>query len=132
MKKCDCHHSKTYISVDDLKGSIKHECWGTRERDICSCGGDRTKCDFYPEVREKALSEIEPEFGEWISVEYNKPKNNGYYLCWYMKSKCGNKEEWQIDKFYWEDNLWLFHHNRFNVADNVTHWMYLPEPPKGE
>lgn len=29
-------------------------CWGTRETDECSCGGDRTKCDFYPEVRAKA------------------------------------------------------------------------------
>jgi hypothetical protein len=28
-------------------------CWGTREKDECSCGGDVTKCDFYPEVREK-------------------------------------------------------------------------------
>ena len=27
------------------------ECWGTRERDVCSCGGDETKCDFYPEKR---------------------------------------------------------------------------------
>lgn len=29
------------------------ECWGTRERDECRCGGDTTKCDFYPEKRKK-------------------------------------------------------------------------------
>ena len=29
-------------------------CHGTRECDMCNCGGDPTKCDFYPEVREKA------------------------------------------------------------------------------
>lgn len=23
-------------------------CWGTREMDFCSCGGDKGKCDFYP------------------------------------------------------------------------------------
>ncbi len=28
-------------------------CWGTAERDACSCGGDKSKCDFYPSVREK-------------------------------------------------------------------------------
>lgn len=28
-------------------------CWGTAERDACSCGGDKRKCDFYPAVREK-------------------------------------------------------------------------------
>ena len=66
---------------------------------------------------------------EWISVEDDKPKKNGYYLCWRMTSKCGGKEYWQIDKLYWEDNLWLMHHNTFTVADYVTYWMTLPEPP---
>ena len=28
-------------------------CMGTRERDRCDCGGDQSKCDFYPEIREK-------------------------------------------------------------------------------
>ena len=26
-------------------------CGGTKEVDLCSCGGDRSKCDFYPEKR---------------------------------------------------------------------------------
>ena len=29
-------------------------CWGTREKEECRCGGDRSKCDFYEEVREDA------------------------------------------------------------------------------
>ena len=66
---------------------------------------------------------------QWISVEDDKPKKNGYYLCWRMTSKCGDKEWWQIDKLYWEDNLWLTHHNTFKMADYVTHWMPLPSPP---
>ena len=57
--KCDCHHKKTYTRCDGLKDFIRYECWGTKERDECSCGGDRIKCDFYPEVREKALRERE-------------------------------------------------------------------------
>ena len=28
-------------------------CSGTKEVDFCNCGGDESKCDFYPEVREK-------------------------------------------------------------------------------
>lgn len=26
-------------------------CSGTRENDLCDCGGDTAKCDFYPEKR---------------------------------------------------------------------------------
>lgn len=37
------------------------ECWGTRERDRCNCGGDESKCNFYPEKREKAKEE-KPEY----------------------------------------------------------------------
>ena len=37
-------------------------CFGTKEREECSCGGDRTKCDFYPEVREKEKKEITIEY----------------------------------------------------------------------
>ena len=29
-------------------------CWGTKEREECSCGGDKTKCNFYPEKMEAA------------------------------------------------------------------------------
>lgn len=140
MKKCDCYHTQTkrQYTYNPITGDpIGHDvdigvCWGTKECEECSCGGDETKCDFYPEVRQKALKEQEPKFGKWISVKNNNPNKNGYYLCWIMVNKCGNKEEWRIDKLYWEDNLWLFHHNAFKVADNVTHWMPLPTPPEGE
>lgn len=33
-------------------------CTGTKECDACSCGGDRTKCDFYPDVKMKALYKL--------------------------------------------------------------------------
>lgn len=58
--KCDCYDTKVkreyaysitggeYIAAHDYYVGI---CNGTREQDECSCGGDRTKCTFYPEVR---------------------------------------------------------------------------------
>ena len=58
MKICDCYRVETeqYRSMDENGvsgcGHIKVPCcWGTKERDACSCGGDGTKCDFYESVR---------------------------------------------------------------------------------
>ena len=69
------------------------------------------------------------ETTRWTSMDDDKPKKNGYYFCYHMTSKCGDKEDWQINKLYWEDNLWLYHHNSFKVVDYVTHWMPIPAPP---
>lgn len=71
--KCKCYHTqqKTRYTYHPLTGSpIPHDievgvCWGTKEADECNCGGDETKCDFYPEVRKKAKKEL------------NKIKTNG-------------------------------------------------------
>ena len=37
QKRCDCYHTEYG----------KPQCWGTKEREECSCGGDMKKCDFY-------------------------------------------------------------------------------------
>lgn len=69
-KKCDCYHieAKPYYHYNTFTGKpIWKEmkvgvCWGTRECDECLCGGDRAKCDFYPNVRKKAkITEIARE-----------------------------------------------------------------------
>lgn len=65
-KNCDCYHieSKRRYTYHPITGDpIRHDinigvCWGTKEIDECNCGGDMTKCDFYPEVREKARKEL--------------------------------------------------------------------------
>ena len=33
----------------------KPVCFGTKDKDPCTCGGDRKKCDFYDYVREEAV-----------------------------------------------------------------------------
>lgn len=66
---------------------------------------------------------------EWIKFENEKPTKNGYYFCYHMTSKCGDKEHWQMQMLYWEDNIWLYHHSTFKTADYVSHWMPLPQPP---
>lgn len=60
--KCNCYHTqkeKRYVYHPITGEPIGHDievdvCWGTKEIDKCTCGGDEMKCDFYPEVRERA------------------------------------------------------------------------------
>ena len=62
MNMCDCYCEEKYVAGwfrPDTPVLVKKSvCNGTRERDECSCGGDRTKCDFYPEVREKTIENV--------------------------------------------------------------------------
>ncbi len=44
---CEC-----YRAENNFLGKVG-SCWGTQERDACSCGGDKSKCEFYPSVREE-------------------------------------------------------------------------------
>jgi rubrerythrin len=40
------------------------KCWGTMEKEYCQCGGNETKCDFYPDKKKKALDEWYGDFAE--------------------------------------------------------------------
>lgn len=62
---------------------------------------------------------------EWISVTERLPKSCGSYLVRY-KQDHKNLKEIQIIWFVKEKNEFEFFH------DLVTHWMPLPQPPKGE
>lgn len=68
-KICDCYHEDSetvflsefeqgvlFARTGKVQKSITKEisrCWGTKEKDICSCGGDKSKCDFYEHNRMK-------------------------------------------------------------------------------
>ena len=59
------------------KGSFIGRCNGTREHDCCVCGGDELKCDFYPEVRDRAQQQI-TEYK--VKEAINLLKKNGYVI----------------------------------------------------
>ena len=141
MNKCDCYHIQPTIKYkDDCIPFMAHDgvCWGTREQDICSCGGDRTKCDFYPEVRERALEEMDPEFmkpefGEWVSVKDRLPEDKSKCLIWTTiyfipdhNDDTNHYDSYEVSTYYTEYGF---------VSHNgmcAKYWMPLPEPPKGE
>lgn len=48
MMACRCYHAER-----NFIGKIG-VCWGTKECEPCSCGGDESRCDFYDYVRDRA------------------------------------------------------------------------------
>lgn len=75
MNDCSCYHTRTDIFTGKTgfgayKKEIKvGECWGTKEREECSCGGDTSKCDFYPEKRGE--SKQTPANPKIIAVDFD-------------------------------------------------------------
>ena len=69
---------------------------------------------------------------EWVSVEDRLPEEGEYVLCVLKGFNYGGKI--QVCKFVPADKFKdkpYFEHFR-NGFPSVTHWMPLPQPPKGE
>lgn len=89
MNKCDCYiEDRQLVDYTPLMKPLYKTvslCFGTRERDRCSCGGDRTKCDFYPEIREKVKKELaknNSKVGEdYLVVTYDCSLPDAPTLC---------------------------------------------------
>ena len=55
MGQCECY--ETRLEPMETNPRLRHlygVCIGTKECDRCSCDGDESKCDFYPEKRKAA------------------------------------------------------------------------------
>ena len=90
----------------------------------------------YSEGHEKGYKEgflrgLEDGKPKWIPAS-EPPEENGYYWCYVLTSAIGDKATYEQMKLFWEDDVWLYRHNSYRMCRNVTHWMPLPTPPKGE
>ena len=64
---------------------------------------------------------------EWVSAEERLPQNNEQVLMWSAK--------WNIAEAgsYWNKHFWVYSEiGDGYIAENITHWMPLPAPPKKE
>ena len=59
---------------------------------------------------------------EWISVKERLPEEEGLYLVAVV-----NDQERRYSK-----TAWYHGHGNWFLHQKVTHWQYLPQPPKGE
>lgn len=61
MDKCSCYRERNIVHYSPIFGRqncVEGYCTGTKECDECQCDGDMSKCDFYPEVRQKVKKEL--------------------------------------------------------------------------
>ena len=64
---------------------------------------------------------------EWISVDDRLPEEKVNCIVHYKHAYCDNDDYWAIGICFYDGEKF-----QLNSAYKVTHWMPLPEPPKGE
>ena len=64
---------------------------------------------------------------EWISVDDRLPEEKVDCIVHYKHAYCDNDDYWEIGICFYDGEKF-----QINQAYKVTHWMPLPEPPKGE
>ena len=63
---------------------------------------------------------------EWISVDDRLPEHGDFVVVWHTYMEHPFVCQWDERSDCWIDNKWTFGRN------TITHWCYLPQPPKGD
>ena len=81
---------------------------------------------------------------EWISVKDRLPEEDGRYLAFvkgfyatFVRTLNFAKDGRKVDEFDFDEgakNVWYRYDSEYGyvTVEDVTHWMPLPQPPKGE
>ena len=64
---------------------------------------------------------------EWISVEDRLPEEKVNCIVHYRHAYCDDDDYWAIGICFYDGEKF-----QINPAYKVTHWMPMPNPPKGE
>lgn len=64
---------------------------------------------------------------EWISVNDRLPEEKVNCIVHYKHTYCDNDDYWAIGTCFYDGEKF-----QIGLAYKVTHWMPLPQPPKGE
>ena len=78
------------------------------------------------EIAEKLL-ENGVTVQEWISVDDRLPEEKVNCIVHYKHAYCDNDDYWAIGICFYDGEKF-----QLGPAYKVTHWMEIPQPPKGE
>ena len=71
-----------------------------------------------------AISALEKT--KWISVNERLPEEKVNCIVHYKHAYCDNDDYWAIGTCFYDGEKF-----QIGLAYKVTHWQYLPQPPKG-
>ena len=63
---------------------------------------------------------------EWISVNERLPEEKVNCIVHYKHAYCDNDDYWAIGICFYDGEKF-----QMSLSYKVTHWQYLPQPPKG-
>ena len=86
------------------------------------CGGLYPACELADYLLDQGVT-----LQEWISVKDRLPEEKVNCIVHYKHAYCDNDGYWAIGICFYDGEKF-----QLNSAYKVTHWMPLPEPPKGE
>jgi hypothetical protein len=106
----------------DYNGYICDGCGTQVAEQVCGTIADHLIANGVRLEEKQATSD---QTSKWIPVTERLPEEKGDVLV------CDTREDFVSTWEYLGNDLWLYD-NIFWCTDDVTHWMPLPEPPKGE
>ena len=86
--------------------------------------------ELYPSEREELADGLIANgvtVQEWISVEDRLPEEKVNCIVHYKHAYCDNDDYWAIGICFYDGEKF-----QMDLLYKVTHWQYLPQPPKGE
>ena len=96
MEKCNCYINHPW---SDKYGY----CMGTKNRDLCTCQGDESNCDFYPEKRNKKMTTLEMMNVAKVNGKTYYANDLLYNTKFGFHNRLGNK--WQGSAFDYLNDL---------------------------
>lgn len=103
----------------------------TRVKSAFACG--TMGFDDFEEFDEETVADIADHLinngitvQEWISVNDRLPEHGDVVVVWHTYMEHPFVCQWDERSDCWIDDKWTFGRN------TITHWCYLPQPPKGE
>ena len=110
----------------DVKEKLIEIVCDAMESDGCICHCNHSPC-FEVERVVNALIAHGVTVQEWISVDDRLPEEKVNCIVHYKHAYCDNDDYWAIGLCFYDGEKF-----RIDLSYKVTHWMPLPQPPKGE